>query len=181
MTSPAMPARRVVITGLGLVTPLGLGVEPNWKAILEGRSAISQITRFDPARFSTRIAGEIKQFDVQQFIDRKEARKMDLFIQYAITAAELAVQDAGLDPALLAGERTGVYVGSGIGGIGSIEETHRILLEKGPERVSPFSSFRRSSMKLPVIFPSAIGRAAPTWPTPRPAALEPMPSASPSG
>ncbi len=138
MSSTAMPARRVVITGLGLVTPLGLGVESNWKAILNGRSAISQITRFDPSRFSTRIAGEIKNFDVQQFVDRKEARKMDLFVQYAIAAADLAVQDAGLNPALLAGERTGVYVGSGIGGIGSIEETHRILLEKGPERVSPF-------------------------------------------
>ncbi|MDI6698371.1 MAG: beta-ketoacyl-ACP synthase II [Candidatus Saccharicenans sp.] len=133
-----MVARRVVITGLGLVTPLGLGVEPNWRSILDGRSAISRITRFDPERFSTRIAGEIKNFDVQRFVDRKEARKMDLFIQYAIAAAELAVQDAGLDPALLAGERTGVYVGSGIGGIGSIEETHRVLLEKGPERVSPF-------------------------------------------
>lgn len=133
-----MPARRVVITGLGLVTPLGLGVESNWQALLAGRSAISLITRFDPAPFPTRIAGEVKNFDVQQFVDRKEARKMDLFVQYAIAAAELAVQDAGLDPARLAGERTGVYVGSGIGGIGSIEETHRILLEKGPDRVSPF-------------------------------------------
>lgn len=138
MNSPAMSARRVVITGLGLVTPLGLGVEPNWRSILDGRSAVSRITRFDPERFPTRIAGEIKNFDVQQFVDRKEARKMDLFVQYAIAAAELAVQDAGLDPALLAGERTGVYVGSGIGGIGSIEETHRVLLEKGPDRVSPF-------------------------------------------
>ncbi len=138
MNSPAMAARRVVITGLGLVTPLGLGVEPNWRSILDGRSAVSRITRFDPERFPTRIAGEIKNFDVQQFVDRKEARKMDLFVQYAIAAADLAVQDAGLDPALLAGERTGVYVGSGIGGIGSIEETHRVLLEKGPDRVSPF-------------------------------------------
>ncbi|NPV81972.1 MAG: beta-ketoacyl-ACP synthase II [Candidatus Aminicenantes bacterium] len=133
-----MPARRVVITGLGLVTPLGLGVESNWQALLAGRSAIGRITRFDPERFPTRIAGEIKNFDVQQFIDRKEARKMDLFVQYAIAAAELAVQDSGIDTALLQGERTGVYVGSGIGGIGSIEETHRVLLEKGPDRVSPF-------------------------------------------
>ncbi|MDH7574982.1 MAG: beta-ketoacyl-ACP synthase II [Candidatus Saccharicenans sp.] len=133
-----MPARRVVITGLGLVTPLGLGVESNWQALLAGRSAISRITRFDPERFPTRIAGEIKNFDVQQFIDRKEARKMDLFVQYAIAAADLAVQDSGIDTALLQGERTGVYVGSGIGGIGSIEETHRVLLEKGPDRVSPF-------------------------------------------
>jgi len=127
-----------VITGLGLVTPLGLGVESNWQALLAGRSAISRITRFDPERFPTRIAGEIKNFDVQQFIDRKEARKMDLFVQYAIAAADLAVQDSGIDTALLQGERTGVYVGSGIGGIGSIEETHRVLLEKGPDRVSPF-------------------------------------------
>ncbi|MCX8159548.1 MAG: beta-ketoacyl-ACP synthase II [Candidatus Saccharicenans sp.] len=133
-----MKARRVVITGLGLVTPLGLGVDSNWQALLAGRSAISQITRFDPAGFPTRIAGEIRNFDVQQFIDRKEARKMDLFVQYAIAAAELAVQDSGIDTALLQGERTGVYVGSGIGGIGSIEETHRVLLEKGPDRVSPF-------------------------------------------
>ncbi|MBC7348646.1 MAG: beta-ketoacyl-ACP synthase II [Candidatus Aminicenantes bacterium] len=133
-----MSTRRVVITGLGLVTPLGLGREANWQALLEGRSAISHITRFDTSRFPTRIAGEIKNFDPQQFIDRKEARKMDLFIQYAIAAAELAVQDAGIDLALLQGERTGVYVGSGIGGIGSIEETHRVLMEKGPERVSPF-------------------------------------------
>lgn len=138
MIFPAMPARRVVITGLGLVTPLGLGVESNWQALLAGRSAIGRITRFDPERFPTRIAGEIKNFDVQQFIDRKEARKMDLFVQYAIAAAELAVQDSGIDTALLQGERTGVYVGSGIGGIGSIEETHRVLLEKGPDRVSPF-------------------------------------------
>ncbi|MBC7362299.1 MAG: beta-ketoacyl-ACP synthase II [Candidatus Aminicenantes bacterium] len=130
--------RRVVITGIGLVTPLGVGKEVNWQALLEGRSAISLISRFDTSRFSTKIAGEIKNFDPQQFMDRKEARKMDLFVQYAIAAAQLAVDDSGIDPAKLEGERTGVYVGSGIGGIGSIEETHRVLMEKGPERVSPF-------------------------------------------
>jgi len=130
--------RRVVITGVGLVTPLGMGREANWQALLEGRSAISLISRFDPSRFPTRIAGEIKNFDPQQFIDRKEARKMDLFIQYALVAAQLAVEDAGIELRLLEGERTGVYVGSGIGGIGSIEETHKVLMEKGPERVSPF-------------------------------------------
>ncbi|MGB4704204.1 MAG: beta-ketoacyl-ACP synthase II [Candidatus Saccharicenans sp.] len=133
-----MLRRRVVITGIGLVTPLGLGVESNWQALLEGRSGIGLISRFDTTHFKTKIAGEIKNFEVQQFIDRKEARKMDLFIQYAIAAAELAVQDSGIDRELLRGERTGVYVGSGIGGIGTIEETHRVLLEKGPERVSPF-------------------------------------------
>jgi 3-oxoacyl-[acyl-carrier-protein] synthase II len=130
--------RRVVITGIGLVTPLGIGRETNWKALIKGESGISLITRFDTSRFATRIAGEIKNFDPQQFIDRKEARKMDLFIQYAIAAAQLAIDDSGIDPLQLEGERTGVYVGSGIGGIGSIEETYKTLLEKGPERVSPF-------------------------------------------
>jgi|YNPMSStandDraft_1061717.scaffolds.fasta_scaffold23805_3 3-oxoacyl-[acyl-carrier-protein] synthase II len=130
--------RRVVITGLGLVTPFGLGKEVNWQALVSGSSAISTITRFDPTPFKTKIAGEIKNFDPQQFIDRKEARKMDLFIQYAIVAADLAVTDSGIDLKLLEGEKTGVYIGSGIGGIGSIEETHRILMEKGPDRVSPF-------------------------------------------
>jgi len=134
----AINKRRVVVTGIGLVTPLGLGKELNWKALLAGRSGISTITRFDVSRFATKIAGEIKDFDAQLFIDRKEARKMDLFVQYAIAAAQLAVEDSGIDLSLLEGERTGVYVGSGIGGIGSIEETHRVLLEKGPERVSPF-------------------------------------------
>lgn len=133
-----MQKRRVVVTGIGLVTPLGLGKEVNWQALIEGRSGISKISRFDTSRFTTRIAGEIKNFDPQQFIDRKEARKMDLFVQYAIAAAQLAVDDAGIAADLLQGERTGVYVGSGIGGIGSIEETHRVLMEKGPERVSPF-------------------------------------------
>jgi 3-oxoacyl-[acyl-carrier-protein] synthase II len=130
--------RRVVITGIGIVTPLGVGKEANWKALLEGRSAISHISRFDTSRFSTRIAGEIKNFDAQQFIDRKEVRKMDLFIQYAIAAAQLAIEDSEIALDKLEGEQTGVYIGSGIGGIGSIEETHRILMEKGPERVSPF-------------------------------------------
>lgn len=134
----AFNKRRVVITGIGLVTPLGIGKDKNWEALLAGRSGISTITRFDTSRFNTRIAGEIRNFDPQQFMDRKEARKMDLFIQYAIAAAQMAVEDSEIDPVLLEGDRSGVYVGSGIGGIGSIEETHRVLLEKGPERVSPF-------------------------------------------
>jgi len=134
---PSSP-RRVVITGLGLVTPLGQGREANWEALLQGRSGIGTITRFDVTRYATRFAGEVKGFDPFQFIERKEVRKMDLFIQYALAAAELAVQDAAIPPDLLASHRCGVYVGSGIGGIGSIEETHKVLLEKGPGRVSPF-------------------------------------------
>lgn len=130
--------RRVVITGIGLVTPLGVGIEANWEALLAGRSGIRTVTRFDLTGFPVRIAGEVSNFDVQQFIDKKEARKMDLFVHYAIAAADLAIKDAGIDLAKLEGENTGVYVGSGIGGLGSIEDTHRVLLEKGPSRVSPY-------------------------------------------
>ena len=130
--------RRVVITGIGLVTPLGIGIEANWEALLAGRSGIRTVTRFDLTDFPVRIAGEVSNFDVQQFIDKKEARKMDLFVHYAIAAADLAIKSAGIDLAKLEGENTGVYVGSGIGGLGSIEDTHRVLLEKGPSRVSPY-------------------------------------------
>jgi 3-oxoacyl-[acyl-carrier-protein] synthase II len=132
------PTRRVVVTGIGLVSALGVGTEENWTALCEGRSGISQISRFDTTGYTSTIAGEIRDFDPLQFIDKKEARKMDPFIQYAMAAAQIAVEDSEIDPAALAGERTGVYVGSGIGGIGSIEETHKKLLEKGPNRVSPF-------------------------------------------
>jgi 3-oxoacyl-[acyl-carrier-protein] synthase II len=127
-----------VITGIGLVTPLGVGAQKNWEALLRGESGIGPVTRFDISRFATRFAGEIKGFDPLPFIEKKEVRKMDLFIQYAIVAAQLAVEDSGIAPAALEGDRTGVCVGSGIGGIGSLEETHKVLLEKGPDRVSPF-------------------------------------------
>jgi 3-oxoacyl-[acyl-carrier-protein] synthase II len=130
--------RRVVITGIGLVSPLGVGTQKNWEALLAGKSGIGLISRFDASRFSTKIAGEVRDFRSLDFIDRKEAKKMDLFIQYALAAAQLAVEDAAISPAALGGDRTGVYVGSGIGGIGAIEETHKVLLEKGPDRVSPF-------------------------------------------
>ena len=132
------PSRRVVITGIGLVSALGVGTEKNWTSLLEGRSGIDRISSFDTTGYTTTIAGEIKDFDPLRFIDKKEARKMDPFIQYAMAAAQISVDDSGIDPAVLAGEETGVYVGSGIGGIGSIEKTHKRLLEKGPNRVSPF-------------------------------------------
>jgi 3-oxoacyl-[acyl-carrier-protein] synthase II len=128
----------VVITGIGLVSPLGIGQERNWESVLTGQSGIGRITRFDPSRHSSQIAGEVTDFDPLDFIERKEARKMNLFIQFAVAAAQLAVKDADIDPELLAGDRTGVSVGSGIGGIGSIEENHQTLMEKGPMRVSPF-------------------------------------------
>jgi 3-oxoacyl-[acyl-carrier-protein] synthase II len=130
--------RRVVITGIGLISPLGVGTQKNWEALLAGQSGIGLISRFDASRFSTKIAGEVKDFRSLDFINRKEAKKMDLFIQYALAAAQLAVEDAAINPAALEGDQTGVYVGSGIGGIGAIEENHKVLLEKGPDRVSPF-------------------------------------------
>lgn len=130
--------KRVVITGIGMISPLGLGAQKNWENILQGKSGISPISRFDVSQYSTRIAGEVKSFNPLDFIDKKELRKMDLFIQYALAAAHLAVQDSGLDPGAVGGERCGVHVGSGIGGIGSIEDSHKKLLEKGPDRVSPF-------------------------------------------
>ncbi len=130
--------RRVVVTGLGLVSPLGVGMERNWRAFLAGESGIGRITKFDASEFSSQIAGEVKEFDPLSFIDKKEVRKMDPFIQYAIAAAHLAVEDSIIPRNMLEGERTGVYIGSGIGGIGAIEDQHTILLEKGPSRVSPF-------------------------------------------
>ncbi len=131
-------ARRVVITGIGLVTPLGVGTLKNWEAMLRGESGIGPITRFDASRHATRFAGQVPGFDPAAFIEKKEVRKMDLFIQFGLAAAALAVEDAGIDPARLEGDRTGVYIGSGVGGIGSIEEMHKTLLERGPDRVSPF-------------------------------------------
>lgn len=138
MGSQATAARRVVITGIGIISPLAIGKAKNWEALLEGKSGISVISRFDASSYPTRIAGEVRGFDPLDFIDRREVRKMDLFIQLAVAAAQLAAEDAGINPDLLEGDRTGVYIGSGIGGISTIEENHRILLEKGADRVSPF-------------------------------------------
>ena len=138
MKRDAFPERRVVVTGVGLVSPLGTGTDRTWQALLRGESGIAGLTRFDVSRYATRFGGEVKDFDPLAFIDRKEVRKMDLFIRFALAAAELAVADSGVDRADLQSDRAGTYVGSGIGGLGSIEENHKVLLEKGPDRVSPF-------------------------------------------
>ncbi|CAI4030649.1 3-oxoacyl-[acyl carrier protein] synthase 2 [Nitrospira tepida] len=128
----------MVVTGLGAVTPLGTGVEKTWNAICAGQSGIARITRFDPAGYDAQIAGEVKDFDPAQFIEKKEIKKMDAFIHYAVGAAQMAVDDAGYKIAPEEATRVGVYIGSGIGGLGSIEYYHKILQEKGPGRVSPF-------------------------------------------
>jgi 3-oxoacyl-[acyl-carrier-protein] synthase II len=138
MSRENYPERRVVVTGIGLVSPLGTGTDKNWQALLRGESGIAPLTRFDVSRYSTRFGGEVKDFDPLTFIDRKEVRKMDPFIRYGLVAAELALADPGIDPADLQSDRAGTYVGSGIGGLGSIEENLKVLWEKGPDRVSPF-------------------------------------------
>lgn len=138
MTRGSIPERRVVVTGIGLVSPLGTGTDKNWQALLRGESGIAPLTRFDVSRYATRFGGEVKDFDPLAFIDRKEVRKMDPFIRFGLAAAELAVADSGIDRDDLRSDRVGTYVGSGIGGLGSIEENHKVLLEKGPDRVSPF-------------------------------------------
>jgi len=130
--------RRVVVTGLGLISPLGIGVGPTWKGICEGQSGIGRITRFDPDGYASQIAGEVKGFDPAAFIEKKEIKKMDTFIQYAVGASQMAVDDAGLKVAPEESERVGVYIGAGIGGLPAIEHYHKILLEKGPDRISPF-------------------------------------------
>ncbi len=133
-----MTKRRVVVTGLGCVTPLGTGVEKTWAALCAGTSGISRITRFDVTNFPVQIAGEVKDFDPAQFIEKKEIKKMDTFIHYAVGASQLAVDDAGLKVTPDMAERVGVYVGSGIGGLGSIEHYDKVIQEKGPTKVSPF-------------------------------------------
>ena len=130
--------RRVVVTGLGAVTPLGIGVEPTWEAVLAGRSGVSRITRFDAAEFSTKIAAEVKGFNPEDFIDRKEIKRMDPFIQIAMAAAQLAVTDSGLTIDERLGPRIGVYVGSGLGGLTTLEHYHKAYLEGGARKISPF-------------------------------------------
>jgi 3-oxoacyl-[acyl-carrier-protein] synthase II len=130
--------RRAVITGIGLVSPLGMGIEENWNHLMQGKSGIGPITRFDTGGFATRIAGEVKDFHPEDFISKKELRKMDLFLQFALAAARLALDDSHLQISPELSERAGVIMGCGLGGIATIEETHKLLLDSGPRRVSPF-------------------------------------------
>jgi 3-oxoacyl-[acyl-carrier-protein] synthase II len=130
--------RRVVVTGVGLVSPLGVGTAPTWEGILAGRSGIGPITRFDATAYPCRIAGEVKNFDPALYMDRKDVKKSDTFIHYALAAARFAVADSGLTIDEHNADRVGVVVGSGIGGLPLIERMHSVLLEKGPDRVTPF-------------------------------------------
>jgi len=131
-------SRRVVVTGVGLVSALGIGTEANWEALLAGRSGIGRITHFDASGFSTQIAGEVKDFDPLQFIEKKDVKKMDIFIQLAVAASQFAMDDSRLQVTAANDRRVGVYIASGIGGFNTIEREHKALLDGGPRRISPF-------------------------------------------
>jgi 3-oxoacyl-[acyl-carrier-protein] synthase II len=133
-----MSRRRVVVTGLGLVCPVGVGVEESWQALVAGRSGVGPITHYDASTYPTKIAGEVKGFEPEKFMDRKEVRRNDRFIQFALAAADMAVKDSGIDFEKEDLERIGVIVGSGMGGLATIEDTHKTLMERGVRKVSPF-------------------------------------------
>src|SRR5438552_14052226 len=133
-----MSRRRVVVTGMGIVSPVGIGVDASWANILAGHSGIATITRFDASAFPSRIAGEVKNFDVSKYLSGKEARRYDTFVHYGLVATMEAVKDAGLEGYGGDHERVGVCIGSGIGGLPMIEETHRHFVEGGLRKISPF-------------------------------------------
>jgi 3-oxoacyl-[acyl-carrier-protein] synthase II len=133
-----MSKRRIAVTGVGLVTPVGIGVTESWKNIIQGVSGISRITKFDPSNFSSQIAGEVKNFDPVNYLNPKEARRMDTFIQYGLVAGTEAIKDAGFEVNDSNAHRIGVSIGSGIGGLGTIESTNDTFDAGGPRKVSPF-------------------------------------------
>lgn len=141
--------RRVVITGIGLVTPLGIGLEENWQALIEGRSGIGPITRFDASDFATKFAGEVKNFNPEDFVPKKEAKKLDIFLLFALAASKMAAEDARLSISDEESPRAGVIMGCGLGGLTTIEFGFKTLLEVGPKKISPF------------FIPSIIGNMAP--------------------
>ena len=133
-----MVRRRVVVTGMGMVSPLGIGVEKTWQALIQGKSGVAKITKFDPTGFDTQIAAEVKDFVPENFIDKKEIKRMDIFIQYAMAASVMAMEDGRLPITPANAHRVGVVVGAGLGGLTTIENFHKVLLDRGPNRISPF-------------------------------------------
>ncbi|MCX8131933.1 MAG: beta-ketoacyl-ACP synthase II [Clostridia bacterium] len=145
--------KRVVITGVGVVSALGLGIDQFWNAIKEGKCGISTVTKFDVTEYPTKVAAEIKEFDASSYVDKKEARRMDRFTHYALAATKMAVENSGIDFSKEDSFRCGVVYGSGIGGIETLEDQHQVLMDKGPGRVSPFF--------IPMMIPNmAAGRIA---------------------
>ncbi len=131
-------ARRVVVTGLGAVSPLGTGVDKNWEALCSGKSGIGRIAKFDPSPFSSQIAGEVLDFNSEDFLDKQQVRRFDIFIHYAIASARMAMEDSGLRIDESNGHRVGCITGSGLGGLSMLEHFHQVLLERGPRKISPF-------------------------------------------
>ncbi|HXX30434.1 MAG TPA: beta-ketoacyl-ACP synthase II [Myxococcaceae bacterium] len=164
-----MGTRRVVVTGTGLITALGTGTEKSWSGLLTGRSAVGPVTKFDASALAARIAGEVKDFQPDAWgMDRRESRRMDLFTQYAIAATEMAMRESGLPigvdkPHGYAAEKVAVILGSGIGGIGSLEEQHRRALEKGFDRISPFFILQMIINMAPGLVSIRHGAKGPNW------------------
>ncbi|HYO54706.1 beta-ketoacyl-ACP synthase II [Archangium sp.] len=163
-----MSNRRVVITGTGIITALGTGTEKNWQAMLAGKSGIGTITRFDTGKIDTRFAGEVKDFQPEQFIEKREVRRMDLYAQYALAAADMAVKESGLPigpdaPHGYTPEKVGVIIGSGIGGLSSLEEQHRKGMEKGFDRLSPFFIIQMIINMAPGLVSMRYGCKGPNW------------------
>ncbi|MFM2383171.1 MAG: hypothetical protein RL515_1158, partial [Verrucomicrobiota bacterium] len=132
-------SRRVVVTGIGSLTALGHDNATFWDALIKGRSGIGRVTRFDPTDFPSKVGAEVRDFDPAKFMDAKEAKRNDRYTQYAVAASRLAIQDANVDVTKIDSERFGVIIGSGIGGMETIENQARVLIERGPSRVSPFT------------------------------------------
>jgi 3-oxoacyl-[acyl-carrier-protein] synthase II len=163
-----MSNRRVVITGTGLITALGTGVEKNWQAMLAGKSGVGPITRFDASGIDARIAAEVKDFVPEEWIERREVRRMDLYAQFALAASEMAMRESrlpiGLDKAGgYEPEKVGVIIGSGIGGLGSLEEQHKRALEKGFDRLSPFFILQMIINMAPGLITIRYGAKGPNW------------------
>ena len=133
-----MSKRRVVVTGMGAVCPVGIGLDETWRGIVAGKSGIGPITQFDASTFPTRIAGEVRNFEPEKYMDKREVRRNDRFIHFAMAASDMAIQDAGLDMSKEDPELVGCIIGAGLGGLSTIEDTHKTFLEKGVKRIGPF-------------------------------------------
>ncbi|WP_163998449.1 beta-ketoacyl-ACP synthase II [Pyxidicoccus caerfyrddinensis] len=160
-----MQKRRVAVTGLGLISPCGTGVEKSWEALVNGRSGVGPITLFDASRLDSRIAGEVKDFEPEDYIERREVRRMDRFAQFAVVAADMALADSGLKITPENAERVAAIIGSGIGGLSSLEETYRKALEKGPDRISPFFILQMLINLAPGYVTMRHGIKGPSWST----------------
>ncbi|AKF82686.1 3-oxoacyl-ACP synthase [Myxococcus fulvus 124B02] len=158
-----MQKRRVVVTGLGLISPCGTGVEKSWEALVRGQSGVGPITLFDASALDCRIAGEVKDFKVEDHIERREARRMDRFAHFAVVASDMALEDSGLKVTPENAERIATIIGSGIGGITSLEDTFRRTLEKGPDRISPFFVLQMIINMAPGYVSLRHGLKGPSW------------------